>query len=962
MKHARRLLAVVLSALLLLGMITVPASAEFIDVNESTKHNEAIDILVALKMLKGYEDGSFRPDNTITRAEFATVVARMLGLESVAVSASAKDVFTDMTVGGGEHWASGYIKIAYNLGIILGMGDGTFAPDNPVTYEQAIKMMVCALGYDAAALELGGWPDGYLAQAAELELTKDIIAEKTSAPATRAMVAQILYNSLEVKLAEKSGEGSVRVSEKTILEDKLGYMQFKNYMVTQVDGTESIADSGLRVRAGQLVFAQLNEVFAYENVLTKTEARELLGKYVSGFYKIGADDAVSSLLFIEQSATKSTEITLRSEDIVDFSALKLEYFTDADKNDTEDLEIDANAQLMYNGTLYDYKNGTAAERNLTAWLDPDSDDFVDGEVRFVENTGDNKIDTVFIEDFETYVAKSAVQTSDTVDANNYVIYDNYVSGKSVRIDPYARNVTAEFYNAQTGAEMQIEDIKAMHIVSVAANKANTKFKVYISSKTIKGKIQERGDDGSYVIGGKVYPTTDVFEAQVTKGTVAAKIGAEGTFYLDKNDRIYTAKITVEDAGAYAYVTLAGLDNDRAILKLMNLSGTPSKPTKVKCAQSVKVNGKTETDGQKVLDALTGTAEAIKANEGVSDAEYAQLIRYVKNSADEITAITTIAMRDNEIKVANNMNMDLLVTGAEKAEYTYTSANGFAGKVFVNSSTLVLEIPDSRQDETNYKRSTATSYFKSNTKYKIAAYDINDSNVAKVVLVYNAAAVSAETAVDTATPVRIVKSVKQQISTKTEEETIVFGVEVYENGQLKTYETESMGAPFNTIKPGDALRFGFNADGQICKLGRANTGTHELDVNALTAQIKVDKYIDSNKDIKTEGGVHCFKTMFGTVSKLTSDYIFVTPTFVDTTGEEAALDVTDEEGLKLNTSVYKYRMHLKANGDVEVSLLSDLNTIVEFGDLKNANATRVFVHTYLGTLKNLIVVIDERTQP
>jgi hypothetical protein len=395
---------------------------------------------------------------------------------------------------------------------------------------------------------------------------------------------------------------------------------------------------------------------------------------------------------------------------------------------------------------------------------------------------------------------------------------------------------------------------------------------------------------------------------------------------------------------------------------MNLSGSPSKPTKVKCAQSVKVNGSTKTDGQDVLDALEHTASKIKANEGASGAQYAQLVRYVKNSSGEISAITTIAMQNNSIKVGSNTNMDLLMTGAEKTEYTYTLANGFGGKVFVSTSTLVLEIPDNRQDETSYKRSTATSYFKGNSSYKVAAYDINESNVAKVVLVYNVDANDTATAIDAASPLYVIKQVDgPRISQIAEEEQTVYVVTAYKNGKTETFETVSTQAPYDTIKPGDVLRLGFNGEGQIYTLGRKDNGSHELDVDALAAMVKVDKYANGT-EIKTEGGVHYFKAVYGTVSKLTSDYIFIAPAMVDTTGEEATLDVSEEFGLKLSSSAYKYRVHLKANGETEVSVLSDLNTIVEFGELKNANATRVFVHAYTGTLKNLIVVIDERPQP
>ncbi len=956
----RKLTALLLSVVLLLGTVSLPGSAAFVDVDKATKYQESIEVLVALGMLKGYEDNSFRPDNTITRAEFATVVTRMLGLENVAGGASAAEIFTDMKAGGGEHWASGYIKIAYDLGIILGMGDGTFAPDNPVTYEQAIKMMVCALGYESAATELGGWSAGYISQADMLNMTKGIQVEKTSSAASRGMVAQVLYNSLEVPIAEKQSNGSVKVTEKTILTNKLGYARFNNYMVVQVDGTESISDSEIRIQEGELAFAQSKEAFVYTNVLTKAEAKVLLGNYVKGYYKLGSEDESNNIIYIAASTTKSEEVTILSGNIYDYNNFELAYYTDEEQDELEEIILSTDAQLMYNGSLYDYQSGTSDERDLSKWFDPNSDDFIDGQVRLVENNGDKKFDTIFIEDYEIYIAKSPVLTTDRVSSNNYVIYDNYISGKSIRIDPYSPSVMAEFYNGATGAEMKIEDIKAMHVVSVAANLSETKFKVYVSTKTVKGKINEISTHDGYVIDGKKYATTQMFLDLVDADVIIPKTGAEGTFYLDHNDRICAAKITQEDAGAYAYVTNAGVDDDRAILKLMNLSGTPSKPTKVKCATNVKVNGRTVSDPQDVLDALEIVASKIAANAGASNTTYAQPIRYVKNSAGEITKITTIALADGEIAIDKNEDLDKLVTGVEKTRYTYSSSSGFESKVFVNTSTLVLVVPDDRLAEDEYKRSTATSYFKTGTNYNIEAYDLNASAVAKVVLVYNVNETSAETAVDYTVPVSLVTKVTQRVSA-VDEDNIVYSVEVYQSGKIKTYETENTSAAYANIKPGDVIRFGLNSDGQINKLGRTNTGTHELDVNALVPEAGYDISLTTSRPIMYNEGEYYFKTVYGTVSSITEEAVFIAPALVDTTGEEPVLDTSEVMGFKLNSSVKKYYVHLTDKGTT-VSELSDLNTVIEYGDLKNANATHMFAQAYAGTLKVLVVVVDERTQP
>ncbi len=115
------------------------------------------------------------------------------------------------------------------------------------------------------------------------------------------------------------------------------------------------------------------------------------------------------------------------------------------------------------------------ERELSYWLDPSSEAFINGQVRLLDAGGDRVYDAVFIEDYETFVVKSAVKTTDTKYENNYVVYDKYVSGKRIQIDPYDRNNVVEIYNAKTGAEMRIEDVKAMNILSVANSKGTTRW-------------------------------------------------------------------------------------------------------------------------------------------------------------------------------------------------------------------------------------------------------------------------------------------------------------------------------------------------------------------------------------------------------------------------------------------------------------------------------------------------------
>jgi hypothetical protein len=164
--------------------------------------------------LNGYTDGTFRPDNPITRAEFAAVIVRALGLEAAAGMLEGVPVgFPDVPA---NHWANGYIAVASSQGVVQGYPDGTFNPGANVTYAEAIAMIVRALGYDPL-VKGGVWPAAYLTQAATLGVSKGM-AFNASANATRGDVAGLLANSLTIdrmveKTATDTGEKGYEVKE-----------------------------------------------------------------------------------------------------------------------------------------------------------------------------------------------------------------------------------------------------------------------------------------------------------------------------------------------------------------------------------------------------------------------------------------------------------------------------------------------------------------------------------------------------------------------------------------------------------------------------------------------------------------------------------------------------------------------------------------------------------------------------
>lgn len=169
-----------------------PSGGTFSDVSANASYAEAVEELAAMGILAGYPDGTFSPNGAVNRAEAATIICRLLGVANEAQSMN-NVIFSDVP---STHWAVGYIAKAAELGIIDGYGDGRFGPSGQVTYEQMVKMLVCAWGYGEDAELSGGWPNGYITVAKNLGIIdNNNLVSNNSAPIPRCIVAQLSYNT-----------------------------------------------------------------------------------------------------------------------------------------------------------------------------------------------------------------------------------------------------------------------------------------------------------------------------------------------------------------------------------------------------------------------------------------------------------------------------------------------------------------------------------------------------------------------------------------------------------------------------------------------------------------------------------------------------------------------------------------------------------------------------------------------
>ena len=190
----KKLISILVTATITAGAI--PVFASFNDVSEWDASYSAINELELLNIVDGDDDGNFRPKENLTRAEFVKLVVAALGEDDLARSLN-KTRFKDCE----GHWAVGYIETGAADGFISGYNYEEFGPDDPVTYAQAVKMLVMSIGYNIYAENSGGWPAGYMKYGGTLGITKGVSGATNDTLVTRELAAVLVDNTINVPLA-----------------------------------------------------------------------------------------------------------------------------------------------------------------------------------------------------------------------------------------------------------------------------------------------------------------------------------------------------------------------------------------------------------------------------------------------------------------------------------------------------------------------------------------------------------------------------------------------------------------------------------------------------------------------------------------------------------------------------------------------------------------------------------------
>lgn len=916
MLRTKKIISVIVAMLMVLSiMVPMASAADFSDVATTHKYYTAISNLSAYGILDGFEDGTFHPDDKVTRAQFAKIICYALNAGS-STTGPVETGFTDVAP---EHWAAGNIKMAASRGIINGMGDGTFAPEANIKFEQAVKMIVCALGYGERALQSGGYPQGYINVAVDLKLLKGLASDdnKQGTDATRGTIAKLVDTMLDTDQLTMSGEQGSSLKEQTVKTAS------ENGQVVSVYGSTIYAGETSDCSRNQIELLVGSKRYKYsvdELDSIKSNIGEYLGKRVTVYYNSDDELRIPTLTNLTLQAKKNDIVEIELADIEDFEDSYVEYIADIDSGDTEEVSVDDDANILV--------NGVATTDSLSEVLDPTAP----GQVTFIDSDANGSADVVFVKSYTTLIVKSKT-------ASTFKIYGE-TSSDSIVLDEDLSSITIK----KNGKASEFKNINVGDIVSYAASEDNKVIDVLVSNTVVSGSVSQIRTNGQIKIktssGETTYKSSVYFEKN---SDVTLEVGLSGKFYIDAFGKI--AKVDVTSASAYTYAYLydfadmggtAGSEFAVQVIKI-NGSTTASKSTYY-LANKCKIDGEAISDSDTEDDIIdifessasnfdpgfvTGTGESEKPV-FTPDNSIGQVIKFTTNSSGKIDKIVTVdydADKENELTVDVQKGIKC-TTGGQRLGGTY------------NISGAKVLILAEETDGTDKISGSSASYFKAtDATHNIVLIDVNDDYKTSIVIVYGASG-SSSVQWENSAPMVVTEKVLEYDS---EREAELNGVAVIKHSgtEATLFEGEEAEGVLDGVNVGDVIRVSLDADGNVEKIKVTTT---------LEKMLAAGKEGGQNAGASGEGDNQYneradYRQIFGTAKKLGTESIIVAKAF-GTIGESAGL-----ENIPVNSNtkvilIDSAKMATDAKSAISVSVIEE---IIGYDDQPD-NASKILVYT------------------
>lgn len=543
MKNLKKVLALVLVVASVLSFATVASAASFTD-KDSITNTEAVNMLADLGVINGFTDGSYRPTETVTRAQMAKMIyAVCTGDDDASGFVGTTTALKDINQ---APWAEGYIKYCYSLGIIGGFPDNTFRPNEPVTVAQAAKMLLVALGYDSNEYVGASWSINTMRDAKAAKITKDVSTSAALA-ASRDVSAQLIYNTMFADQVTPEYQYDMGVKYVT------GYKK---------TGTTLAEDSFDMVKISGMVtsVAKDNVSIRYEKVgtdgktTTTTENVKLAGSYDM----LGKTGTVYMKVDGGKKTLYSTSVAV-DDDIVLYTTVNGDdIYKSAVDSSKKQVTLNDEVTVMMNGTIVeDVPKGTFTKddkngKNYTVSTEKPLKALINGkgtEVLYIDGDKDGNVDTIKITNY-TAAKVSSYSTLNKTMALSAQIRSEGEGVEKVTYGDSNVSATYKFENIANYESFAKNDI--VYAVKIGEGD-NAVIDIYPTTK-VEGKVSGKVASSSSV---RVDGTTYAYNISGNATFAGQSIGDEGKFYLDANGYIIFADVNAAaSVDKFAYVKKA----------------------------------------------------------------------------------------------------------------------------------------------------------------------------------------------------------------------------------------------------------------------------------------------------------------------------------------------------------------------------------------------------------------------
>jgi len=589
---------------------------------------EAIEYISAAGLDIEYDVETIQPDQRVTKAVFAQNVSKLLNISDVECNnAYYHDVSED-------HWAFDNVGVLTELGVITGNGNKYFNPDQYITRNEAATIVVSALGYRAYADNSGGYPNGYLKVANELELFDNC---STNPDITLSDVLIMLRNALDANVANTSmskNELVYKKSEDTVL----NYYHNKYYEKGTITGCEGITfESADALKDGIVVIDGIE----YETELTGL--LDIIGTDVEFMYEAEDKDSDERKLVWIRSRGRNEFLDIQKDDECRFDGDTYTfYYVPEGTDSTKKINISEGIIVIYNGAI--------ATEDVEDILNLDK-----YKVRFIKSKGSTSYDVAIIWKYENIVVGM-------VDSYDQVIYDKFDQGKTLDVSDDREKIIIQ--GGKTVDQLETGDVLSYYesydgkLLKIDVSKTVTE----VTAKWIKEYNNEKiliTDGGEFV-----FYDNDA-EVSVINGETVK-------LYFDINGYIADVEKVKAD-GFPVYLMKVSYDEGEEILILKTLD-YDGNIVKRQVVEEPRLDGsKREVDV--IYSAITADGKAIP-----------QVMIIKTDENNQITSIDTVEVGDREQEDAT------LRVQERNHRIQYKHHGRLVPKYLISQSTTIFSVP------------------------------------------------------------------------------------------------------------------------------------------------------------------------------------------------------------------------------------------------------------------------------